>query len=855
MKISYSVFQNYKATTSIDTKELEPQEIFNKFFTRPKTFDLNVEKELFKKYKRIEKTDDEIYDVIKDTSRCIMFCDYVDPANKYRSGETIKSYHGVALDIDNKINGEQYVDGKTSDAFLTPEELQEQFKDYEYIFYTTLNHETNRVLSARPKFRMMFFYDKPYVLKEHQAIFNVLHNMLRVPAYSDASMKNKSQAAIMPVCEKAQEHLFRSSYNHGKRLCLQSILAGNLQKTKQETLINKVAVKIETPKETAFYLDTQTQATKEPSRVSFKDNSTDVVDVNSIDKKTINTEQQKNKDFSVLAKDIATAINILSQIYCANLSYSNWFEILGACESLGMPWEVFDEWCKTDKGLNSAGLPRYNYADNLSKWQSNNYRAGIAGLISLARSLGIHTVYNRYYDTFVVVNNNEDIEDDYVINDSNKWSLSEKSYNKMPELVHQIADISRRTAPLVSDKATDFAGSLAFLGGLCHKRFSTVDSVRTNLFTLSLAPTSAGKGQIVKVIRKLYDMELVKSFNMNSLRFVKEIPGSLQGMTKDLYLANGNLMYAHTEAEMWFRLMDPKNKQGYANLDKVMMNFYDLSDDVHDGFGTTRHKVKDEELDGLPSKLVKPHFSYFGTSTTSLLDSLITEHATNGLFNRFSLFIGSIGGAADSLNNYNPINKESLDSPLIELDEYLASFLGKVFAENPVGDFVKKLPKIITYEQGYYEFTRKKNIEMLSMLDEMVKKGNANEASLYARAYIKSQKLTLATNFYKDKITKSDFDVWWNINIELVEKAIALHKHENEIKKIREHKTAKQMVLEKLRYLCSTKTNVTLRDVYKNFKIDKKECEVALGQLHGENKIIMRRVLVGKTWVTAYEPK
>ena len=114
-------------------------------------------------------------------------------AGNKRDSSTIKQYCGAAVDLD--------------DTTLTPEEIQETFKDFPHVIYTTFSHQMK---DKGNRYRLVIPYSEPIPPQKHVQTILALMHKLGGAKNVDLSSKALGRLMYLPSCRSNRKHLFET---------------------------------------------------------------------------------------------------------------------------------------------------------------------------------------------------------------------------------------------------------------------------------------------------------------------------------------------------------------------------------------------------------------------------------------------------------------------------------------------------------------------------------------------------------------------------------------------------------------------------------------------------------------------
>lgn len=313
----------------------------------------------------------------------------------------------------------------------------------------------------------------------------------------------------------------------------------------------------------------------------------------------------------------------------------------------------------------------------------------------------------------------------------------DESLCKAPGLVGEIADwinsASNKPIPALS-----LASALTGVGMVKAHRVRSETNLRTNLYTIGLAPSGGGKEDSMKLMKKLLKATGHKDHIMGD-------PESASGLLSSLSNMNGQAFLGWSEVGLALQSYTDKNAGGHlSKVIKVLLRLFSEADmDVEGGEYSTRSR----------QDIKQPCLSIYGSSVPDeFFKSLSVAHGSNGFLARWLVFATSQRGK----ENPTAVDYE-------EIPQYLINKLKQIRAmsKNPSGldDLSQSVlinPKIVKYTdqarsllsdiKAHYEIKIQKLLEEGSSLD-----------SVWQRAieHIIKISLTLSDNNF---ITRDDLD-------------------------------------------------------------------------------------------------
>lgn len=340
-------------------------------------------------------------------------------------------------------------------------------------------------------------------------------------------------------------------------------------------------------------------------------------------------------------------VNKMLDVLDPDMSYQQWIEVGFALQSGGFPLSMWDTWSRKGE--------KYENGDCESRWHGFNPNHGITmgTLVSLAQLQGWkptpterEVVDTSVVDTLVkkaeiLIKKTETIP--------SKKSLPLLGFDplKLPGL---IGDTVRWITKYAIRKQPELAliNTLTFAGAVFGRRYASTFNTRTNIYTVGIASTGAGKEHSRKCIKDMaHASGLDERIGADAIR-------SDSGMLRGLMNNSSQIMMLDEFGHFLQAIGNEKSPHYIRSQTSILLKLYSASNSVynHGDYADTK---------STPIIIQFPHLCIYGTSTEETYAKSLKKSAIeSGELNRFI----TIRARAD---------KEYPDRtmPLYEIDEDL----------------------------------------------------------------------------------------------------------------------------------------------------------------------------------------
>lgn len=331
------------------------------------------------------------------------------------------------------------------------------------------------------------------------------------------------------------------------------------------------------------------------------------------------------KDYSSYDEtfDKATIEDMLSTID-PNLSYHEWIEIGMALKAGGAGLGVWDGWSK--------GSAKYKKNDCHAHW--NSFKGGAITIGTLVH----HAQMNGWTKKYEVVPHKKMSFVDIGAIVENKRKIKTAITSSIKIEVMEFDGLIGDTVKWITDSATfkqpmlATLNVLATLGAVFGRKYRTSKlNTRTNIYTVGVAGTSAGKDHSRKLIANLANEAGLKNIlGDNGVR-------SDSGIVKSLTVQASQVMMIDEFGDFLKGLKDQKAAAHIKAVGRLLLQLYSTSSSLykHGTYAT-------EKMDSLI--LHCPNLCIYGTTTEDIYAAAISkEGIKSGELNRFIVLPGDDG--------------------------------------------------------------------------------------------------------------------------------------------------------------------------------------------------------------------
>lgn len=312
--------------------------------------------------------------------------------------------------------------------------------------------------------------------------------------------------------------------------------------------------------------------------------------------------------------DILDALNFINP----DESYETWIKVgmsIFSAHSTQEGFEIWDNWSK--KGA------KYNGGEMGKKWASFAHvtNIGIASLFHLAKARGY------VYQSKKIIKLHTFVEPKKEKEEVGRMALPKELVNSAPGLVGKIARWINETS-IYPQPQLALAASLAAVGALKAHRVRTQTNLRTNLYTIGVAPTGAGKGHAISRIEALFEASgLVNIFGGE--------PVSDTAILQLLIQKKGRSLIQWDELGIALNEMTKSSAPTHKSaILSMLMRLFSSSAQTFRGKQYTNHDQTRDRQD-----IDQPCLSLYGASTPSrFYGALSSEYAIDGFCPRFLIF-------------------------------------------------------------------------------------------------------------------------------------------------------------------------------------------------------------------------
>ena len=362
--------------------------------------------------------------------------------------------------------------------------------------------------------------------------------------------------------------------------------------------------------------------------------------------------------------------------------------------------------------------------------------------------------------------------------------------------------------------------AISIMALLQSQKCMTEDGINPNIYVVTLAASGSGKSFPFKMI-----MSILNCIGCGHL--ISNKPASGPGLISALHRRKGRLLAAIDEFGAIFSALMATDTSGYQkDIIPKMLTLFSQSDSQYND-----EELSDRDKQREPRIIHKPHLIVYGTSVPDNFYSAVnTDYSINGFLARLLVLQG--------IDVHTPY-KESMDL-VQEMPENLKNSL-KNWAYDPINiwytdspDYYDFAPIKIPYELEARKLLHKFRDEVTEIAIDADKKGDKFKESVYRRNFEMASKLALLARTNSEYIDKSAVD--WATT--LMKQATELYCKEalDYISETPFERKSKQIE----RYIKNKKTWVSMRELFTNFSMRKREMEDYLTYLLAATKIELK---------------
>lgn len=206
-------------------------------------------------------------------------------------------------------------------------------------------------------------------------------------------------------------------------------------------------------------------------------------------------------------------------------------------------------------------------------------------------------------------------------------SFPTRLINTAPGLVGQIASYINRTS-LILQPTLALACAVATAGTLMGHKVQGHTGLRTNIYTIGLAPSGSGKDHARKICKRMLEDSGVGNFEFG-------IPASGSGLLSGLRAGGGKgIIYWDEIGRTFKQLTSPRAGNYEKEILTAIMEVFSSSDTIYKGKVYANHDGKNP-----PKPIIQPCLGIYGTSVPNhFYEALSGNDAIDGFLSRWILF-------------------------------------------------------------------------------------------------------------------------------------------------------------------------------------------------------------------------
>lgn len=397
-------------------------------------------------------------------------------------------------------------------------------------------------------------------------------------------------------------------------------------------------------------------------------------------------------------------------------------------------FELWDAW--------SQKSPKYEPHQMGIKWRSfeKASRVNIASLFWIAKEYGFTLKKNTTFE-FKVIEEVQEQKSEQPKN-KNKFALSDEIISSAPGLVGRIASWINQTA-FYEHPALALGASLAAVGTLKAHRFASETDLRTNLYTIGIAPSGNGKSHALNMIKKLFAAAGLENL-------ISGTPVSDSALLKIMKIGRGRRLIQLDEIGMLFsEITSQKASPHKAALMRLIMEFFSASNQVFLGKEYADHDNTMQRID-----INQPCLSVYGTTTSErFYEAFTSSHAVDGFLARWLVF--------ETQNNFPDFRMrgiaempDRLVQDLIRIDKCTTNIAPK----GNMDEIQEVRPKVLLFTEA----SKKLFLESIKIFNNR-RKANYEKGvgvdSLWARTTENAVKIALCVEDSLDELTEPSL-IW-----------------------------------------------------------------------------------------------
>lgn len=403
--------------------------------------------------------------------------------------------------------------------------------------------------------------------------------------------------------------------------------------------------------------------------------------------------------------DLSTAAEMLDYI-SSDCSRDDWIQI-----GMALRDEFGDAACALWHNWSGKASMRYNHNDAQAAWRSfGGQGVTIGTLVYLAKQGGWLPQQRESHDAFSV-----DIS--YIFSPKRAQATAPEAQIKVSGLVGEIADWITSTA-IRPQPVLSLAAAITFCGMMKGHRVRGHTNLRTNILTLSLAPTSAGKEHPQQCIDRLAEA-------CGLGRHLMGRPTSGTGLLTGIAKASSVALMSIDEMGRYMGNIANKNSGGFQReITDYMVELFSAAGRTFRGRQYANEKINPQVI------LQQPHLCCLGSTVPERMQAACTgAEIVDGFLNRWLIFSAEGRPTKQKGVKFSP--------PPTALVDKITYWL----AEHPIerDNYGTPNPAEIRFTPEAWEVHEAFDLEMISNLDSKPYPVNL----LYARAAEHAEKLAM----------------------------------------------------------------------------------------------------------------
>lgn len=293
--------------------------------------------------------------------------------------------------------------------------------------------------------------------------------------------------------------------------------------------------------------------------------------------------------------------------------------------------------------------------------------------------------------------------------------LSAKVFERLPGLIGEVVRFNLVTARHPQPELA-LAGALCLMSVLTGRKVQDDQGARTNIYTVSIAATGAGKDYARQI-----NARLLQAGGAHAL-LGEDSWASGNGLLRTLSDQPAKLFQVDEIGRLFLSLKSSKGQgQEYA-IGGELLKLYTSADTVYTGGA---HVNKDDDI-----KIVEPHAVVHGTNNELFWNGVTTDNIREGLVGRLMIF-----PAAGRV-------RQRLDFKKPALPERLVAWVKAWAAWAPGGGELDSIAKTVAYTQAAEDRSRSYRRQIDDRLAEE-DRTDKNRSALWVRSAEKTGKLAL----------------------------------------------------------------------------------------------------------------